>query len=846
MAIWIWPWRRTMLEKAQWTVRTAFRHFVKLATTCRKCRMLISGQARDAWKGCGPIRTPSVRMSIRAAGLSSQTTRASQTAEFSPAGQLLRAEGAFQNSGTRKAGMLAGQNFLHKMFARVSPVFLVAGFVFTCPQFSPSAVSERQPDSSVASSEDSETHNTFSRRQAASTQFARAEDLRAQLNAKPAEKRALSEYKQVVSSYRRVYLITPHAGEVPDALLAVAELYTEMGDRFGRSYYQLAADSYQFLLHEYPTSHYGQDAMLRVARLQKDQLGDSAAASKTFEEFLKKYPRSARKREAQEALAELALLRNSEDASASASASTTAPAANDAETTAEAAESARRVPADAVLAYSAANPGRAPRLRRITASAAADSTRVTIDLEDLVQYASARIRNPDRIFFDLHAARLTPELAGQNIHVEGNLLSAVRVGQNQAGVVRVVLNVNGVKDYTASLLSNPPQLVIDLYPDSRGATVRAAKAKRNTPQAPIEEPNVNATAARDERSNVQNVSTAAAKVEPVGPQLPAAGSAVSGSIGSDPGSSALPAPRNSSLVDNATARGGKSRKNAKSIGAKPDLIQPANAALPTRDGQSTLTRTLGLKIGRIVIDPGHGGHDTGTIGPTGLMEKDLCLDVALRLGKIIQQRLPGAEVVYTRSDDTFIPLEERTNIANQAKADLFISIHANSSRDHAARGIETYYLNLKGSAEAMEVAARENATAQEGVHDLQDLVKRIARTEKVDESKEFAEDIQDSLSKRIQKPGKLARNRGVRKAPFVVLIGADMPSILTEISFLSNSADEQLLKKPEQRQKVAEGLYQGIASYLQSMNSVTVNLPANAGAGRPSATAAVEQSRNQR
>jgi N-acetylmuramoyl-L-alanine amidase len=255
---------------------------------------------------------------------------------------------------------------------------------------------------------------------------------------------------------------------------------------------------------------------------------------------------------------------------------------------------------------------------------------------------------------------------------------------------------------------------------------------------------------------------------------------------------------------------------------------------------------LGLKIGRIVIDAGHGGHDTGTIGPTGLMEKDLCLDVALRLGKIIQQRLPGADIVYTRSDDTFIPLEERTNIANQAKADLFISIHANSSQDHAARGVETYYLNLKGSAEAMEVAARENASSGQGVHDLEDLVKKIARNEKIDESKEFAEDIQDSLAKRVLKVGKTVKNRGVRKAPFVVLIGADMPSILTEISFLSNPADEQLLKKPEYRQRVAEGLYQGVASYLQSLNSMTLNLPAKSASSRPTVATPVEQSRNQR
>jgi len=298
-----------------------------------------------------------------------------------------------------------------------------------------------------------------------------------------------------------------------------------------------------------------------------------------------------------------------------------------------------------------------------------------------------------------------------------------------------------------------------------------------------------------------------------------------------------------------SAKNPKSKSyKASAADAKPDLVRPASAPQPTRDGQSTLTRTLGLKIGRLVIDPGHGGHDTGTIGPTGLMEKDLCLDVALRLGKIIEQRLPGAEVIYTRSDDSFVPLEERTNIANQSKADLFISIHANSSRDTGARGIETYYLNMKGSAEAMEVAARENATAQEGVHDLENLVKKIAQTEKIDESKEFAQDIQESLSKRIQKSGKNIRNRGVRKAPFVVLIGADMPSILTEVSFLSNPADEKLLKQPEQRQKVAEGLFQGIFSYLQNMNSMTVNLPPRKGAERPTSSAvpSVEQSRNQR
>jgi N-acetylmuramoyl-L-alanine amidase len=224
-----------------------------------------------------------------------------------------------------------------------------------------------------------------------------------------------------------------------------------------------------------------------------------------------------------------------------------------------------------------------------------------------------------------------------------------------------------------------------------------------------------------------------------------------------------------------------------------------------------------------VIDAGHGGHDTGTIGPHGLMEKDLCLDVALRLGNLIEQKLPGADVIYTRKDDAFVPLEERTRIANDAKADLFISIHANSSQDPSARGVETYYLNFATSEESMEVAARENANSQESMHDLQDLIKKIARNDKIEESKDLAGDIQDNLTQRLQLVSRSEKNRGVKKAPFVVLIGANMPSVLSEVSFVSNPNDERLLRKGDQRQRIADGLYRGIATYLDGLNSLTSN-----------------------
>jgi N-acetylmuramoyl-L-alanine amidase len=246
-----------------------------------------------------------------------------------------------------------------------------------------------------------------------------------------------------------------------------------------------------------------------------------------------------------------------------------------------------------------------------------------------------------------------------------------------------------------------------------------------------------------------------------------------------------------------------------------------HTAAPTASGERSLIRALGLKIGKIVVDAGHGGHDTGTIGPNGLEEKDLVLDVALKLGKLLEDKL-GAEVVYTRDDDTFIPLETRTAIANKEQADLFISIHANSSDDSSARGVETYYLNFTSRTDALEVAARENAVSEKSIHELQDLVKKIALKEKIGESREFAFDVQRSLYAGLSAKSPSLRNRGVKKAPFVVLIGANMPSILAEISFVSNPDDAKKLKTNDYRQRIADSLYKGVAKYVNSLSGVKV------------------------
>jgi N-acetylmuramoyl-L-alanine amidase len=246
--------------------------------------------------------------------------------------------------------------------------------------------------------------------------------------------------------------------------------------------------------------------------------------------------------------------------------------------------------------------------------------------------------------------------------------------------------------------------------------------------------------------------------------------------------------------------------------ARPPVATPP---APAR-GDLSMTRVLGLKVGKVVIDPGHGGRDTGTIGPKGLKEKDLVLDVALRLRRLLEDRL-GTEVVLTRETDRFVPLEERTAIANQQGADLFVSIHANASRSRSVSGAETFYLSFASNPDERAVASRENATSQRNIRELEDLLHKIALGDYNKESQELARTVQDSLYQEMSRHRPRYHNRGVKKAPFIVLIGANMPSILTEIGFLSNPADESFLAKEEGRNYVAEALYSGIESYFEGL-----------------------------
>jgi N-acetylmuramoyl-L-alanine amidase len=626
-------------------------------------------------------------------------------------------------------------------------------------------------------------------------QFEHAVKMRTMLEGYLPRDRALADYKQTIAAYHKVYVLSAQAEEVTPSLIAEAELYREMGRQFDAKYFQTAIDTYNFLLKQYPGSRYRGEALFAIAQIQEQDQNNANTAEATFKDFLKRYPKNDKANDARAALKEIAIAREipkevpkAVPASAAPASAAVIPAVKE------------ELPQQGPVVEPRESDTRVPGVMSIQTFNADGHSRIVVALEDTIKYDAAHLHAPDRIYFDLHRAKLGPKLQ-KSLEFQTGLLKSVRVAQNRPDVVRVVLDASGAKDCTAVLLGSPYRLVIDLHAEP--GTVAAGSGASASLVAPPNNPAVPAPAI-EKAPETMTVTVAASSTSTVPPatNVKAASS---------------PAEKNV-LAGNMKPASGKTVLNTPGADLK-----PPSEPQPTRDGQRSLTRTLGLKISRIVIDPGHGGHDTGTIGPKGLMEKDLCLDVALRLGHEIEQKLPGAEVIYTRKDDTFIPLEQRTAIANEAKADLFISIHANSSHDHDARGIETYYLNFATSQESMEVATRENAYSEESLHDLQNLIQKIARNEKIEESKELASDIQDSLTRRLQLVSQNERDRGVKKAPFIVLIGANMPSVLSEISFVSNPSDERLLRKTDQRQRIADGLYRGIATYLESLGSLSYN-----------------------
>jgi N-acetylmuramoyl-L-alanine amidase len=711
--------------------------------------------------------------------------------------------------------------------------------------------------------------------------FANAERLREALNGRPAADRTRRDYQRVLNAYRLVYRSAPTSTKADPSVVAVAETLVEMGRRFDdEKILHQAISEYKFLRREYPGSKYRCEALFTIGEVYQDDLNDRQSARAAFQEFLHRYLHSRLADDARQAIVALEQPMSPKSSEPRKLAGEESPGKVKTRETVDLVgdgqkrdddSSKQGEPARKGELKESATPGvrpaHLPRVTSVRHWSTPDYSRVAIDLEGDINFSSQRIAHPARIYFDLPDTRLASTLVGKTFDVDDGFLKKIRVAQFAPRRARIVLEVDSLADYDAFLLPNPWRLIIDIHSkDSRAGQEKEDGASGHPSLSPenviadqeIREPdddstdihpaasaNALSTPGVDITSAQANGHTPASMPSPssgksqttvvkriveaddddsespataAGRRKPTQTSASANSTerATDPEASASgPAPSDSGNL-NGSQRRASSRLSSTQLTAS-DI--DAHEARPTTAGDRSLIRALGLKIGKIVIDPGHGGHDTGTIGPNGLEEKDLVLDVGRRLGKLLESRL-GSEVVFTRKDDTFIPLETRTAIANQARADLFVSIHANSSRDPAARGVETYYLNFTSSADALEVAARENAVSETSIYGLQDLVKKIALKEKIEESREFAWDVQESLHTGLAAKAPAIRDRGVKKAPFIVLIGANMPSILAEISFVSNPTDERRLSTAEYRQRIAESLYRGIAKYVNGLSGV--------------------------
>ncbi len=663
---------------------------------------------------------------------------------------------------------------------------------------------------------------------------------------------AITQYKFLRKEY-------PGSKYRCDALFTIGEIYRDdLNDP------EEARDTFQEFLRRYPHNRLAEDAQNAIAEMDQEAAAAKKAESKKGKEVAEK---TAAKKPAGEKTSDGKESEADEDSNKTADAASSDTSSS---------------------GPSSSGPAETKGLPRVTAIrhwSTPDYTRVAIDLEGEVKFGSQRIAHPDRIFFDLRDTKLASTLVGKSFDVDDGFLKKIRVAQFQPGRTRVVLEVDSLSTYEAFLLPNPYRLIIDIH----GKNDKIAHAKLTKEEAaaladveappqvtskahvpkPVVKADMKALAGKPaskkeeihDEPNAENSDSPSAETPADEPTTTVTHSKVDGKVikkvivengdvdaAAESAKADLPSPHSSTSKRKAEAApddavgsdekaasdvpaAGRGKSSSRLSASRKSNDLAIREAKPTARGDRSLIRALGLKIGKIVIDPGHGGHDTGTIGPDGLQEKDLVLEVGRRLGKLLETRL-GAEVVYTRKNDTFIPLETRTAIANQQRADLFISIHANSSNDAEARGVETYYLNFTSSPEALEVAARENAVSEKSIYELQDLVKKIALKEKIEESREFAGDVQQSLHNGLAAKSPGIRNRGVKKAPFIVLIGANMPSILAEISFVSNPTDEHRLETSEYRQRIAESLYRGIAKYVDGLSGVKIASKIDKAAGQ--------------
>lgn len=423
--------------------------------------------------------------------------------------------------------------------------------------------------------------------------------------------------------------------------------------------------------------------------------------------------------------------------------------------------------------------GQIARLTGITHESLQNVDRITIALNRTVSFQSEYLDNPDRWFVDFVDTKLTASFERTDTIIKPgpNSVSSIRIGRHPNNTTRVVLDLTNQDDCHSYTLYDPFRVLLDCV--------------QTNPLKQIDH------LALNHLSLVEFVDQFT-----IGVQIPS--SQLNDINPSFDGSAAQP---------------------------KTDepLLNPATRTGPERnlDGSYSMARQLGLGIERIVIDAGHGGHDPGAVGG-GMTEAAVVLDLALRLEQRFATTRPDLEIVQTRRTDRYLPLDARTTLANRVGADLFLSIHVNASENKVTRGIETYYLDFALDHDAANLAAHENIDGINRMNHLDSLVSTIALRTKLDESRQFADTIQHAMIQKLRAVDPELPNLGVKQAPFVVLIGANMPSVLAEVSFLSNEHDATMLSTDAYRDLIVDALFTSILQYERSLNATTLVAQAEA------------------
>jgi N-acetylmuramoyl-L-alanine amidase len=586
-----------------------------------------------------------------------------------------------------------------------------------------------------------------------------AENLNRALHNRPLEQRGPGDYRQALDAYNQVIRLNRDTFFSAESLFRIAELQREMADASGDSaLYQKSIESLRRVIAEHPQSSFVGDALIATAQIYEENLQDLDGAAAAYRDLIKYFPHSVMAREARAVLARFEAQLRDRPVDVLAASDRSA--------------SARSFYGDGSLLL-------VTNVRNFTGP---DYARVVIDLSGETGFVERR-NAAGRVSIQLSGAAISPALYGRRFIVgEASLLKRIVISESAAAGATVEIEVSSLSDYSLFRLSDPDRVVIDLH--AAGALRKPAFTRSIEASAGDEEP-----AARSKESGEQDEVIAK-------PGRPHTGD----------GNALMSLPE------------------------IPDPIVPLSASEPQKPNGAAAGSSAALAarldaaaaespIKCIVIDPGHGGHDTGTISSGGLREKDLVLDVARRLRAYIKRKYPDIQVLLTRDSDRFIALEERTAIANSRRADLFISIHANASESRAASGVETYFMSPdRAPAEDMKAAARENARAAADTTTEKSgpVLASVTVGNRVAESRELARYIQAGLVRGIGAASpRTATNRGVKHAPFVVLLGAAMPSVLAEVSFLSNPRDEALLQTSQFRERIAASLFGGLNAYLK-------------------------------